>query len=60
VTDRHLRRIFDAEYGVSLIEFAQTQRLLLAKRLLTDTSLPISQGNRTKNCLHTMGYEVGL
>jgi AraC family transcriptional regulator of adaptative response / DNA-3-methyladenine glycosylase II len=42
VTDRHLRRIFDAEYGVSLIEFAQTQRLLLAKRLLTDTSLPIS------------------
>ncbi|HEY1608657.1 MAG TPA: Ada metal-binding domain-containing protein, partial [Paraburkholderia sp.] len=41
VTDRHLRRIFDAEFGVSLIEFAQTQRLLMAKRLLTDTSLPI-------------------
>jgi AraC family transcriptional regulator of adaptative response / DNA-3-methyladenine glycosylase II len=41
VTDRHLRRIFDAEYGVSMIEFAQTQRLLLAKRLLTDTRLPI-------------------
>jgi AraC family transcriptional regulator of adaptative response / DNA-3-methyladenine glycosylase II len=41
VTDRHLRRIFDAEYGVSMIEFAQTQRLLLAKRLLTDTRLPV-------------------
>lgn len=41
VSDRHLRRIFDAEFGVSLIEFAQTQRLLMAKRLLTDTSLPI-------------------
>ncbi|MBC8733539.1 methylphosphotriester-DNA--protein-cysteine methyltransferase family protein [Paraburkholderia sp. UCT2] len=24
VTDRHLQRIFDAEYGVSMIEFAQT------------------------------------
>jgi AraC family transcriptional regulator, regulatory protein of adaptative response / DNA-3-methyladenine glycosylase II len=41
VTDRHLRRIFDAEFGVSPIEFAQTQRLLMAKRLLTDTRLPI-------------------
>src|SRR6476660_8499919 len=41
VTSRHLRRIFDAEFGVSPIEYAQTQRLLLAKRLLTDTALPI-------------------
>jgi AraC family transcriptional regulator of adaptative response / DNA-3-methyladenine glycosylase II len=41
VTDRHLRRIFDAQFGVSLIQFAQTQRLLMAKRLLTDTRLPI-------------------
>lgn len=42
VTDRHLRRIFDAEFGVSLIEFAQTQKLLMAKRLLTDTRLPVN------------------
>jgi AraC family transcriptional regulator, regulatory protein of adaptative response / DNA-3-methyladenine glycosylase II len=41
VTDRHLRRIFDAEFGVSPIEYAQTHRLLLAKRLLTDTSLSV-------------------
>ena len=41
VTSRHLRRIFDAEFGVSPIEYAQTQRLLLAKRLLTDTGLPV-------------------
>jgi len=41
VTSRHLRRIFDAEFGVSPIEYAQTQRLLLAKRLLTDTELPV-------------------
>ena len=40
ITDRHLRRAFGAEFGVSPVEFAQTQRLLLAKRLLTDTVLP--------------------
>ena len=41
ITSRHLRRVFDGEFGVSPIEYAQTQRLLLAKRLLTDTSLPV-------------------
>src|SRR6185503_14265349 len=29
------------EFGVSPVEYAQTQRLLLAKRLLTDTDLPV-------------------
>jgi AraC family transcriptional regulator, regulatory protein of adaptative response / DNA-3-methyladenine glycosylase II len=43
VTGRHLRRIFDAEFGVSPVEYAQTQRLLLAKRLLTDTALPVTE-----------------
>ncbi len=43
VTDRHLRRIFKDELGVSIIEYAQTQRLLVAKRLLTDTALPITE-----------------
>jgi AraC family transcriptional regulator of adaptative response / DNA-3-methyladenine glycosylase II len=41
ITSRHLRRVFGAEFGVSPIEYAQTQRLLLAKRLLTDTPLPV-------------------
>ncbi len=41
VSDRHLRRVVQQEFGVSPIELAQTQRLLLAKRLLTDTALPI-------------------
>jgi AraC family transcriptional regulator of adaptative response / DNA-3-methyladenine glycosylase II len=41
VTDRHLRRVFSEEFGVAPVEYAQTQRLLLAKRLLTDTSLPV-------------------
>jgi AraC family transcriptional regulator of adaptative response / DNA-3-methyladenine glycosylase II len=39
VSDRHLRRVTEAELGVSPIELAQTQRLLLAKRLLKETSL---------------------
>jgi AraC family transcriptional regulator of adaptative response / DNA-3-methyladenine glycosylase II len=43
VTDRHLRRAFGSEFGVSPVEFAQTQRLLLAKRLLTDTALPVTE-----------------
>ena len=43
VTDRHLRRIFAAEFGVSPLQYAQTHRLLLAKRLLTDTPLPVAE-----------------
>lgn len=43
VTDRHLRRVIQTEFGVSPIEMIQTQRLLLAKRLLTDTNLPITE-----------------
>lgn len=43
VTDRHLRRVFRAEFGVSPVEYAQTQRLLLAKQLLTDTGLPLTE-----------------
>lgn len=41
VSSRHVRRVFHAELGVAPVEYAQTQRLLLAKRLLTDTSLPV-------------------
>ncbi len=43
MTDRHLRRIFAAEFGVSPVQYLQTCRLLLAKNLLTDTSLPVTQ-----------------
>ena len=41
VTDRHLRRVFQQEFGVAPVEYAQTQRLLLAKRLLTDTDMRV-------------------
>ena len=43
VTSRHLRRVFEAEFGVAPIEYGQTHRLLLAKRLLTDTALPVTE-----------------
>jgi AraC family transcriptional regulator, regulatory protein of adaptative response / DNA-3-methyladenine glycosylase II len=42
VSERHLRRVTDAEFGVSPIELAQTHRLILAKRLLSETSLSLT------------------
>jgi AraC family transcriptional regulator, regulatory protein of adaptative response / DNA-3-methyladenine glycosylase II len=43
VTSRHLRRIFMVEFGVTPISYLQTHRLLLSKRLLTDTTMPITE-----------------
>jgi AraC family transcriptional regulator, regulatory protein of adaptative response / DNA-3-methyladenine glycosylase II len=43
ITARHLRRAFSAEYGVSPVQYLQTLRLLLAKGLLTDTQLPVTE-----------------
>lgn len=41
-TGRHLRRVFMAEYHVTPVQYMQTCRLLLAKNLLTDTSLSVT------------------
>lgn len=43
VTDRHLRRVFAAAFGVPPIRYLQTRRLLLAKSLLADTRLPVTR-----------------
>ena len=40
-TDRHLRRVFEAEFHVTPLQYRQTCRLLLAKKLLTDTRLSV-------------------
>ncbi len=40
-TGRHLRRAFQAQYNVSPVQYAQTARLLLSKKLLTDTDLTV-------------------
>lgn len=42
ISDRHLRRIFNDELHVSPIDYIETSRLLLAKNLLTDTKLSVS------------------
>ena len=39
LSERQLRRLFLREYGLPPVAFAQTQRLLFAKRLLQETSL---------------------
>lgn len=42
LSSRHLRRAVEQAYGVAPVELAQTRRLLLAKQLLTDTSLRVA------------------
>ena len=43
ISARHLRRIFEAQFGVSPLQYLQTRRLHTAKQLLADTLLPITQ-----------------
>jgi AraC family transcriptional regulator of adaptative response / DNA-3-methyladenine glycosylase II len=43
LSERHLRRALERSLGISPIKLAQTHRLLFAKRLLADTSLPVTQ-----------------
>ena len=42
VGERHLRRLFNQELGASPLDVAATRRLLFAKQLLGETSLPIT------------------
>lgn len=42
-SSRQIRRMLQKELGVSPMELVLTRRLLLAKQLLTDTRLPITQ-----------------
>lgn len=43
VSDRHLRRLFEKHIGASPIEVANSKRLHLAKQLLTQSSLSVTQ-----------------
>jgi AraC family transcriptional regulator of adaptative response / DNA-3-methyladenine glycosylase II len=40
-SDRHLRRVFQEEFHVTPVAYTETCRLLLAKNLLTDTTLSV-------------------
>lgn len=42
VGERHLRRLFAEEMGASPLDFAATRRLLFAKQLLSETTMPIT------------------
>ncbi|WP_370589855.1 AlkA N-terminal domain-containing protein [Undibacterium sp. 14-3-2] len=42
LSSRQLRRVLLQEFGASPVELAQTQRLLFAKKLLQETSLPMA------------------
>ncbi|MDF5751257.1 DNA-3-methyladenine glycosylase 2 family protein [Spongiactinospora sp. TRM90649] len=42
ITERHLHRLFTAELGAGPLAVARTKRLLLAKQLLTETALPVT------------------
>jgi AraC family transcriptional regulator of adaptative response / DNA-3-methyladenine glycosylase II len=43
VSERHARRVFTTVHGVGPLQYLQTRRLLLAKHLLTDTAMPVSE-----------------
>lgn len=43
VSERHLRRVIEREIGATPVELALTHRLLLAKRLLADTTLSVTR-----------------
>ncbi|MDR3569959.1 MAG: AlkA N-terminal domain-containing protein [Syntrophobacteraceae bacterium] len=42
ISERHLRRVFQAQFGVPPVRYLQTYRLLLAKNLLSDTRLSVT------------------
>jgi AraC family transcriptional regulator of adaptative response / DNA-3-methyladenine glycosylase II len=43
VGERHLRRLFQQHLGASPIKVAQTRRVLLAKQLIHETTLPMTE-----------------
>lgn len=43
LTDRHLRRLFEQHLGASPVQVAASRRLHLAKQLLLQTPLPVSE-----------------
>lgn len=43
VSERHLRRLFLTHYGVNPVQYAQTQKLLFARKLIFETDLSFTQ-----------------
>lgn len=60
VSDRHLRRLFKVGLGVSPLQYLQTQRLLTAKQLLTDTRLPMTEVARQSGFTSVRRFNAAL
>jgi AraC family transcriptional regulator len=43
ISRRHMTRLFRERTGISVVEFHQNMRLALARRMLTDTDLPVGE-----------------
>jgi AraC-like DNA-binding protein len=66
-SERHTRRLFEAHWGVSPLQYLQTRRLLRAKQWLTDTDLPIADVARLSGFaslptehMHILGRQYGM
>jgi AraC family transcriptional regulator of adaptative response / DNA-3-methyladenine glycosylase II len=60
ITDRHMRKVFQDEFGVSPVEYWQTQRLLLAKQLLTDSKLSVTSAAMASGFRSLRRFNVAL
>lgn len=60
ISERHMRRIFEAHWGVSPLQYLQTRRLLSAKQLLTDTPLPIAEVARLSGFSSLRGFNAAF
>lgn len=60
VSERHLRRIFQASFGVSPQHYQRTHQLLCAKQLLTDTVLPMAEVARLSGFASVRTFNTAL
>lgn len=60
ISDRHLRRIFETQFGVSPLQYLQTRRLLSAKQLLSDTGLAVSRVAELSGFASVRGFNTAF
>jgi len=60
ISDRHLRRIFESQFGVSPLQYLQTRRLLSAKQLLTDTTLAVTRVAELSGFASVRGFNTAF
>ena len=60
ISDRHLRRIFESQFGVSPLQYLQTRRLMSAKQLLTDTTLAVTRVAELSGFASVRGFNTAF